>query len=123
MLSNEWLQKLKVGDKVLVVGSGLNRSTRLGMVVKLTKNFIVVNSNGFDFKYRNISGWGTGDSHYSSSLKEATPEALIKFEELQYRQIFQNKLNHLSWADVPLDRIKQIRELVEPYVKRQEKKI
>ena len=23
MLSNEWLQKLKVGDKVLVVGSGL----------------------------------------------------------------------------------------------------
>ena len=121
MSDKDWLQKLKVGNKVLVQGSGLNRGSTLGTVVRITKNFIVVNSNNFDSKFRKESGWATGDSYYSSQLSEATPEALAQFEEERYRAVFQNKLRNLSWADVPLDRIKQIRELVEPYIKRQEK--
>jgi hypothetical protein len=83
----------------------------------------VVNSNNFDSKFRKESGWATGDSYYSLQLSEATPEALVKFEEARYRAVFTNKLSHLSWADVPLDRIKQIRELIEPYLKRKEEKI
>jgi hypothetical protein len=121
MFDNDWLQKLKVGDTVIINGSGLNRGTSVGTITKFTKNFIVVNQNGFDSKYRKESGWATGDSYYHSHLTEATPEALAQAEEERYRQVFQNKLRHLSWADVPLDRIKEIREIIEPYIKRKEK--
>jgi hypothetical protein len=123
MSDKEWLQNLKVGDAVIVEGTGLSSGESLGTVARLTKNFIVVNSNGFDSKFRNETGWSTGDSYYHKYLKEATPEAIAAFEEERYRAVFKNKLSHLSWADVPIDRIKQIRELVEPYLKRKEEKI
>jgi hypothetical protein len=119
MLSNDWLQKLKVGDTVIEDGDFDGKY--ISTVVRFTKTMIIVKSpNGYESRYKkNGFSPGAGDRGWNSHMiREATPEALIKFEELQYRQIFANKLNHLSWADVPLDRIKQIRELVEPYVKR-----
>jgi hypothetical protein len=127
MFDNEWLQKLKVGDQVIVEAPSLNfgGGNDLGTVVRITKNFIVVTRGSlYEYKYRRDDGRQVGNdrSWNKSCLSEATPEALAKFEEERYRQVFQNKLEHISWADVPLDRIKQIRELVEPYVKRKETK-
>jgi len=127
MSDHDWLQNLKVGDTV--IEDRLYDSKRISQVVRLTKTQIVVKPqpDGYETKYSRDSrdGWGrsvgggTWDHYY---LREATPEAVAAVKEAQYRRVFQNKLDHLSWNDVPLERIKQIRELIEPYVKRQEKK-
>jgi hypothetical protein len=121
MTGNEWLQNLKAGDKVLIEGSGLSKGTDLGVVSRFTNNFIVVKCGSFEYKFRKESGWEPGEGYYHRHLEEATPEALAAFEEERYRQVLRNKLDHLSWADVPIDRIKQIRELIEPYVRKREK--
>ena len=115
-MNSDWLQNLKVGDKVIVQHRGLGEGKSLLVVSNITKNFIVVNGR----KFRKGSGYGTGDGYHHPYLIETTSEAMAAFEEERYRAVFQNKLSHLSWDDVPLDRIKQIRELVEPYSKRKE---
>lgn len=119
-MNNEWLQNLKVGDKVIVFGHGVEE---LGEVFRFTKTQIHVKLGGYEQAFRKEQG--NSYSRFVSDrkyLRQATPEALVKFEEERYRAVFRNKLDHLSWADVPLDTIKQVRELVEPYVKRKENK-
>lgn len=123
MSDREWLIALKAGNKVLVEGSGLNSGHYLGIVVRRTKNFIVVKSLNFETKYRNDSGWSAGgETYYRTLLREATPEALIKYEEVRLRRIFENKLGQVLWNTVPLDKVKQIIELVDPYLKKKEEK-
>ena len=121
MSDKDWLQNLKVGDKVIEDLGFQGKS--ISIVVRFTKTMIVVkNSKGCETRYRK-DGFTPGDHTYGlHMLRQATSEALAKFEEERYRQVFQNKLSHLSWADVPLEKIKQIRELVEPYIRRQETK-
>jgi hypothetical protein len=121
MHGDEWLQNLKVGDKVIEDRDFNGKS--ICTVVRFTNTQIVIkDSKGFESKYRKDNGFAVGSDIWSRNLiREATPEALAAFEEERYRQIFQNKLNKLSWVDVPLDKIKEIREIIEPYVKKQEK--
>lgn len=124
MSDKDWLQNLKVGDKVIedLHFDGKSIST----VVRFTKTMIIVKSpRGFDSRYKK-DGFapGAGSRVWSAHMiREATPEALTKFEEERYRSVFQNKLSHLSWADVPLETIKQIRELVEPYIRKEPKNV
>jgi hypothetical protein len=120
MSDKDWLQNLKVGDKVIEDQGFQGKS--ISLVSRFSKTMIFVkNSKGYETRYRK-DGFTPGDHTYGLHiLRQATPEALAKFEEERYRQVFQNKLNYLSWADVPLDKIKQIRELIEPYIRKQEK--
>jgi hypothetical protein len=122
MFDNKWLEDLKVGDKVIedLHFDGKSIST----VVRFTKTMIIVKSpRGYENRYkRDGFAPNAGSREWSSHMiREATPEALAKFEEERYRTVFQNKLSYLSWADVPLDRIKEIREIIEPYIRKQEK--
>ena len=118
MFGDEWLQNLKVGDKVIEDRHFSGKD--VSEIIRFTKTQIIVkNPRGYETKYRKDGFSVGGDRFASHILREATPEALAKFEEERYRAVFQNKLSHLSWADVPLDRIKQIRELIEPYIRRQ----
>lgn len=119
MDDKEWLSKLKTGDKVIIQRRGLGEGKLLTTVSYLTNNFIVVNGG----KFRKESGYATGGGYHTNYLIEATSESIAAFEEEKCRAVFQNKLEHLSWANVPLDKIKQIRELVEPYIKKKEEKI
>lgn len=129
MNDKEWLQNLKVGDKVIIAGNYGNKAIKI--VSNVTPKQIVIEVNRFkdndgkeqivNSRYWKKDGFLVcGDMFVSDMLREATPEAMIKFEEERYRAVFRNKLDHLSWADVPLDRIKEIREIIEPYVKRKE---
>lgn len=122
MFDDKWLENLKVGDKVIedLHFDGKSIST----VVRFTKTMIVAKSpRGFESRYKK-DGFapGGGSRGWSSHMiREATPEALAKFEEGRYRTVFAGKLNKLSWADVPLEKIKQIRELIEPHIREEEK--
>lgn len=117
MSERDWLKALKVGDTVIVTRDGFYGSTSISTVLRFTANFIIVKEpNGSENKFRKESGWEPGPGSHHASLKEATPEALAELRERIYRANFLNKLEHLKWDDVPLDRIKEIREIVEPYV-------
>jgi|SRR5579864_3079991 len=120
MSDRDWLQNLKVGDQVVEDRHFQGRD--ISIVSRITNTLIIVkNPKGFESRYRKTDGFNPGTDRVAiHMLRQATPEALAKLEEERYRQVFQNKLSHLSWADVPLDRIKEIRELIEPYIKRKE---
>jgi hypothetical protein len=124
MFGDKWLEDLKIGDKVIedLHFDGKSIST----VVRFTKTMIIVKSpRGYESRYkRDGFAPGAGNRGWSSHmLREATPEALAKFEEERYRTVFSSKLYHLSWADVPLDKIKQIREIIDPYVRKEDKNV
>jgi hypothetical protein len=123
-MSDQWLENLKVGDRVIedLHFDGKTIST----VVRFTKTMIIVKSpRGYESRYKKdgfVPGAG-GRGWNSHMLREATPEALAKFEEERYRAVFSSKLNKLSWADVPLDKLKQIREIVDPYIRKEDKNV
>ena|SRR5579864_1931692 len=117
MRDREWLDNLKVGDKVI---EDLHFDGKcVSTVLRFTKTMIVVkNPKGYESRYKKdgFSSGASSRSWTSHMLREATPEALVQLEEERYRKVFQNKLSSLLWADVPLDKIKQIRELIDPYI-------
>ena len=124
MNDRNWLENLKVGDEVLISGGTLVGRDRLGKVSRFTKTQIIVNVDGHEDRFKKGSGSSVGDhGYYSTFLREATSESIAAYKEELYRVVFQNKIRNLSWNDVPLDILKQIRELIEPYIKRKEEKI
>jgi hypothetical protein len=125
-MNDLWLQNLKVGDRV-IEDLGFDGKF-IARVRRLTKTQIIVNHNGFvkdyETKYRLADGFSVGGDIWSTHLiREATPEAIAAVEEEQYRRRFRNKISHLSWADVPLDKLKQIREIVDPYIRKEDKNV
>lgn len=66
MDSNNWLENLKVGDKV---GIKTRLSVQVGIVEKVHKKLFVVNKMNF-----NKRGYRTGNSFYGGILVEMTKE-------------------------------------------------
>lgn len=117
MSDHDWLKDLKAGDTVIVEREGFYGATSISTILRFTSNFIVVKeSNGSETKFRKESGWEPGPGYHHAQMRQATPEALTELRERIYRANFENKLKHLNWNDVPLDRLKEIREIIEPYV-------
>jgi hypothetical protein len=127
MSDRDWLQNLKVGDKV-IEDKGVFGNNRIATVKRLTNTQVVVSAGTnllgqeYEVKYRKDYGTFVGADKYAHGiLREATPEAVAEIKESQYRTTFQNKLRELSWSNVPLETIKQIQELIEPYLPKKEK--
>jgi hypothetical protein len=116
----EWLLKLKVGDRVIVVGSGLARGDQVGNIHHFTKNFIVVTTPGnVDLKFRKESGSQAGDTgYYHHWLREATQERVETIQLVRTRSVTRLLLDDkVDWEKVPLETLKQLQEMVKPYLK------
>ena len=57
-----WLNELKVGDKVILRLAGRSNRSALAEVFRITKNYIIL--SGSDRKYRKSDGMAAGDRGY-----------------------------------------------------------
>lgn len=70
---NKWLEKLAVGDPVIVqAGNAYLQVDRLDTVEKITVHHIVVRGT----KFRRASGWEIGDSLSGASLLQPTADRI-----------------------------------------------
>jgi len=103
-----WIDTLKVGDKVIVDHGGWPSTSHLRTVTRLTKTQIILNN---DAKYNRKTGHKVGTGiYYSSSLREATPEALKEMQQLRAltkakRELwdFAEKINRMSVHEIHRD--------------------
>ena len=100
----EWLDRLQVGDPVIIAG-------RLAHVARLTKTQVIVKSRaGSDVRYRRKDGDRVGPNYsYSDSLMEPTIE---RRAELRKQQLVSFVRHHVAWGQLPLVTLEAVAELV-----------
>lgn len=117
--TKNWLEDLKVGDKVILVTHGLGASEKIVPVHHLTKNFIVLDFGNYSEKFRRDTGREAGnDVWHRNYIEEATSERLAKIT-LEYKQYKVKKYiaDSVNWDSVPADVINNLYELLDPFVK------
>lgn len=98
-MSNDWIKKLKVGDKVLIVRHGYARFKYLTVVTKITgvKKVTIHTKNGYKF---GLDGHQTPyERFYNSSLVEPTEENLIEYRKYVDQNKYIKLLNDLNEID------------------------
>lgn len=121
MDDREWLGLLKVGDSVIISSSGLSSGDSLGVVVRLTKNFIIAtrnSNNSYELKFRKESGCETGEGYHRAWLREATKERIdaLKLDYLR-RKVKNFFTDKFDWDKLPLEVLTQLKEIGEKYLK------
>lgn len=102
---NEWLSKLKVGDKVILDHGRMNGSS-IKTIDKITPTGILVihgekfNSNGFP---RPHDQWST------RMLREATVKAMNEVRQVNLA----NKMHTFKWSHVPLKDLRAIHAILQ----------
>ena len=111
-MSNEWLENIKVGDKVIVSGSGFGSLNKIDTVERLTKTQIVLKNT--HSKYRRSSGRSVGGDVWSMGfISEATREKILKIQEARYRLNLLNKIESIRIGNLSTDSLKSIVVVIE----------
>lgn len=101
-----WLDGLKVGDEVAVMGFGIGCSVgRLLMVTRITKTLIVIDGRS---KFRKRDGYTFGQGYSGSSLVEPTQD---RRDEIEHYLLYRT-LQAAVWRDLPLTTLRKVNELV-----------
>jgi len=112
-MDKEWLNKLKVGDKVYIDGP-YGRSGSVETVSRLTKTLIITtnNYNDCETKYRKTNGYkygGSGDVYYRVRLRKLTQE---RIDNILLDQLKTKAVGIIKNIQVPTT-IPDIRKLIE----------
>lgn len=100
---SDWLDKLKVGDEVVVTGREHPYVTK---VARLTATLVITTKGG---KFRRSSGDSSGGNMWDRcSLYEPTQE---RRDEVG-RQNLASHLRQVQWKDYPLDKLRAIFQLL-----------
>lgn len=106
-----WLQKIKVGDMVVIAGGNSWTPPSVVKVERLTKTQIVV--VGSDIKYRRNNGRAIGGCAWSTTwVREATIEKIAEIGQAQAKRKAINYLGDMSWSNLPLESLQVIVETV-----------
>jgi 16S rRNA G1207 methylase RsmC len=104
--NRDFLQKLKVGDEVIVEGR-YDRSVQ--KIEKVTENFLIIDGT----KYRKQGGMMTGaNSFHYSFLNEATPEVIDKINNENRLRNLRSFMRSLDINSLSIETMLQIREII-----------
>lgn len=104
----EWIQNLKVGDEVVIVGYGYTHANySMANVTRITKAQIIVSKNGYEQKFWKKDGEEVGGELYRKpSISPLTEKIKADMENQRIATRFSNALywlqqqrNHLSLED------------------------
>lgn len=99
----EFLQNLKVGDKVALSSHYHGLSTDI--VVRITKTMIITERK----RYSKRDGYVVGDSgFFKTRIQEATPEFMDKFYRQNYTQLIKNYVSNNKLDKLPVEQLKEI---------------
>lgn len=101
----DWLQNLKVGDKVVKLsGGGIGSCDSVSTVERFTKTLILTKSGG---RFSRLDGTQRA-GHYSDRLTQPTLEAVAKIT----RDVLIRKFNRYDWNELSLETLVEIRKLL-----------
>jgi hypothetical protein len=115
VFNDDWIGKLKVGDKVVVAAGGWDRSQDICKVDRITKAQIFVNwrsNNPTAFWKKNGYIVGSDVWHYSY-LVELTPELKSKITEVNKRSKATSLCRNADISKLPMETVEKIIELLE----------
>lgn len=102
----DWIEKLKVGDKVIVDGRHIQTITAVH------KLHVVC---GY-VKYRKDNGDKAGKhGYYNNYIKEATPEAIVELDERKKRVSLIHYINRWKSRDFPTETLQKIADIIKDY--------
>lgn len=112
-MSDDWLSNLKVGDVVIVHGSGLHGDS-IDKVAKLTKTQIVLERGS---RFRRSDGCQPGDGYHMGHLGKPSKERIDGIRrEMMARRI--HNIKHADLVRLPVETlawfIEQVNEAKEP---------
>ena len=102
---SEWLDKLQVGDEVVVDSSSIGAIPYITKVARLTETLIVTESGQ---RYRRKDGVTLGSGSYCSFLQEPTQEIV---DAISQRNLASH-LRQVQWSDLPLDKLRAVIKLL-----------
>ena len=103
---SEWLDKLQVGDEVVIGGGLAGIPPYISKVARLTATLFVTED---DQRFRRKDGFTLGSGYYRRFLQEPT-------QELRASVAQQNLASHLrrvQWHDLPLDKLRAVVKLLQ----------
>lgn len=104
-MSENWLDNLKVGDRV-IVSYGVN-SMVVSKVDRITKTMIVTEGGG---RYNRTNGLPAGVSGWNSgSLLEVTEQ---RIKEINHDRLYK-KLSKFNFKDLPLESLQGIKKIIQ----------
>jgi len=108
MNNSDWLQKVEVGDTVIIS----NRYSRwFDKVKRLTKTQIIVTKH--DQKFNKTYGSLVGDGQYNwTQIHEATPEATAELLDNIKRANFTNIMENVVFNYLSTDQLERIVEVI-----------
>ena len=107
---NEWLNKLEVGDTV-ILSHGHNRHS-LMKIERFTKTQIVL--DGISLKFRRDDGYQVGGLAWCMScLQEAKPERLAEIKQKKLREDIVYKIDESDFRKFDIDHLERILKAME----------
>jgi len=111
-MRNDWLKKLKAGDKVAVASPSAILSYSIYTVKRVTKTQIALNE--IATKYRIDSGYRVGSSPWNfSSLIEATPELINDIRIKKHRSNMVYQFNNIDENCLTIEQLEKIIKIAE----------
>lgn len=107
----EWVKTLKVGDEVAMVSYDHCRSTRYGVVVRLTPTQIVVKRQGDELEIR---FYKRNPSIINGNAKGLEEQALYPVEASRIIRL-RKRIENQNWWKVPTAVLEQVDGILEDY--------
>jgi len=107
-MSNEWLEKLKAGDKVIYNRHYYN--SRIIKVERITKTMVISGTNRFSKKDGHSVGYDCIDSSF---ISEATDKTIDKILEKKIQTALINTVSRIEFSSLTTEKLKSILSIVD----------
>lgn len=114
MVSNNWLENLKPGDRVIVKQRDrYYQENRIEAIKSIGKKFISLQDFSTRFLVENGSSVASRDLPHRYQLLEATEDAIAEIERQKQKRGLIEKLKRANFEKLSLEALQQINNIVE----------
>lgn len=114
MVSNNWLENLKPGDRVIVKQRDrYYQENRIEVIKSIGKKFISLQDFSNRFLVENGSSVASRDLPHRYQLLEATEDAIAEIDQQKQKQELVEKLKKVNFEKMPLQALQQINQIIE----------
>lgn len=101
----DWIQNLKVGDRVVKLsGGGIGSCDSISTVERFTKTLIITKSGG---RFSRLDGTQSA-GHFCDRITQPTQELVDKI----IRDVLIRKFTRYDWNELPIQTLREIRKLL-----------
>lgn len=113
-MSNNWLESLNPGDRVIVKQCDrYYQNDRIEVIKSVGKKFISLQDFSVRFRTEDGSSVSSRDLPFRYQLLEATDNAIAKIDRQRQKQELVEKLEKVNFGKLPLQALQQINQIIE----------